>query len=67
MATYKDDAIHPWGGELVGGITKREYISALLLQGLFTQSHYANYPAIAADMAVSAADELIDTLNREIK
>jgi len=51
-------------GDLQGGLTKREYFAALMLQGLVTlSSHQQSYES-HAKQAITYADALISELNK---
>lgn len=47
------------------GLTKREYFAALALQGILSHSDPVVFGKVAAEMAVKAADLLIEELNKE--
>lgn len=50
------------GGDLYGGLTKREYYAALAMQGLISSPK--DSPASLADDAVSYADALLERLDK---
>jgi len=51
-------------GNLKGGLTKREYFAALMLQGLVTISAHQQSHETYAKQAISYADALISELNK---
>ena len=68
--TYKHDPVYPLKPEFYRkeGLTKREYLAAMAMQGIMANSEYiptvdAHFQNIAQD-AVRAADALIKELNK---
>lgn len=49
------------------GITKRELISAMAMQGLLADSKYTSSPEEAAQTAIAYADALIAKLSEVVK
>ena len=63
---YPNRDVFPSGSGLSKGLTKREYFAAKALTGLLANDRTdRDTIAAAAEMAVEAADELIEALNQE--
>lgn len=65
--TRSNDTSFPHGQYHTGGLTKREYFSSMMMQGLLAswgQHDITNFEEIASD-AVRAADVLIEQLNNK--
>jgi hypothetical protein len=66
-----DDLAHPvkyLGGEeffILGGLTKRELIAAMAMQGLLSDPEESGVYATSATVAVKYADALIARLNAD--
>jgi len=67
MKTNPNEPITPnseWGNQLSFGLTKREYFSALALQGLCANPDYERMSdTLVSSRAVGEADRLIEKLN----
>lgn len=48
-----------------GGLSKREYFAAMVLQGLLTDPDFSTGPKIAAETALRYADALIAELSKD--
>lgn len=60
--TLADDRVHQG---MLGGLTKREYFSALILQGILSNSNLNSPPTTEhTEGAVIIADALIKALNQ---
>lgn len=69
----KSDKIRVGGGDVYGGgLTKREYFSAMAMQGILSgdiiiNDHLNQSPKWSAEYALQCADALIVELNKEAK
>jgi len=59
-----DELAYPWGehGTALGGLTKRQLIAAMVLQGFASDSQAGGTKAELADQAVEWADALLTAL-----
>lgn len=62
--THSDDSSFPW--KFASGLTKREYFAAMAMQGLLARNETGTVEQFTA-IAVTAADALIEALNKEEK
>jgi hypothetical protein len=63
-----NDAIYPMATEGDGfndGLTKRELIAAMAMQGLLANSRFDQGPRLVAEGATQYADALIERLNAD--
>lgn len=64
---HPNNPAFPHGQYYTGGLTKREYFSSMMMQGLLAswgQHDITDFEEIASD-AIRAADELIEQLNNK--
>ena len=72
MSTKPNDNAFPFGYAMgvEDGLTKREYIAAMAMQGMLANSELTNETfkeRLVAAWSVDCADALIDELNKEEK
>jgi hypothetical protein len=60
---YREDC--PFEAKTEPGLSKREYFAGLALQGLLANQNIGNCPKKIANVAIMAADALLDELNKE--
>ena len=63
MRTYRSDPVSPRG--TVIGLTKREYFTAMAMQGLLSGADYNPALMDLTKQSVEIADALIDELNKQ--
>jgi hypothetical protein len=58
-------SVHPfeWGGNVLGGISKREYFAIMVLQGMMADGD--NPTDFIVEQAVTTADRLLQKLEKE--